>query len=754
MKFERAYEIWEDESPVVKRHIIKCLKECASIDGVPTVTAAEAAYQLMLCHVNGYGVEKSLATAQEWMIQAARSGNLKAQAEAYALFKGVSPVEDLSPQLKRESINWLRIATEKGSASAAQSLQILDPELCKTGLDSWGKRFFDLKQILKLNHCLETESDTSVSFLHQMASGMVLDERGNRCLHYAAMSGNLDLLKFLRQENADMNSTNAKGESALLCACRSNQPQIVTFFLDIGADITPATSGESPLHWLIAIEEKHVMAIASKLVEGGADVEQQYQRTEDNDLVFDIYPLGTPLDWAVSKRRLKLIATLIELGADPFNECSQYSPFTRSASAHDWEVLHILLKSQYATPDKMNELQSTGNGVLFEAIYCYPPYNRILLHGRELRSAAVKTVKCLTDAGCQSSCLDRNGSTMLHILAGFCDLEFMEWFFDDFDLVQYINTRVGESNRTPIHNAIPARNHEVFEFLLSKGADVSGRVEDLTILHILALMKDEDFTVKCLDSMQLHGRQDLDSFAKISPILENFPEGVTAFELAVYSANLRVASTLLHAGALPCTNKDRDLHFVAILITLPSWTSIESLRYYLEKVECPIIVRKSTSLSILHVAASAMQQLSDVVTGEQKLDILLRMFSHPTQVNARTTSSNEPGIAAGQTPLHYAAKFAVFYAVQRLLLAGADAGAKDDSGHTPLDLVQMQISSFKAKMLDQQHPQTYVELQSTARILEQATDLTAVEAARPQKAFTGIRTHLSMLGFEIEATKS
>lgn len=86
-----------------------------------------------------------------------------------------------------------------------------------------------------------------------------------------------------------------------------------------------------------------------KLIEAGAEqLEQQYTETENTELTFDVYPHGTPLDWAVSKQCLAMVGLLTEFDADPFNECSQYSAFTRAASAHDYEIVPVLLTSKRA----------------------------------------------------------------------------------------------------------------------------------------------------------------------------------------------------------------------------------------------------------------------------------------------------------------------------------------------------------------------------------------------------------------------
>jgi len=49
--------------------------------------AAEAAYQLSLCYINGFGVKSSIEEGVSWSLKAAVSGNLKSKADIFTLSK-------------------------------------------------------------------------------------------------------------------------------------------------------------------------------------------------------------------------------------------------------------------------------------------------------------------------------------------------------------------------------------------------------------------------------------------------------------------------------------------------------------------------------------------------------------------------------------------------------------------------------------------------------------------------------------------
>lgn len=740
----------EDSSPLVKAQLIKSLKTCAHNEHESIPTAAESAYQLTVCYVNGFGVQKDLKQAWQWMMKSARLHNPKARAQAYRLHQALFPEQDLSFETRQEMVCWLQEAVHHGSSEAARDLLGLDQTLYGNSIRLWEKRFcqIDSGDASKLT----SKDDLAVckKLSAPVLNEAVLNQRGSQPIHLAASFGNIGLLKELLRHSTDVDSLNSRGETALLCACRANEPKAALLLMDYGASVISAASGESPLHWLIALESRSLKAVAMKLIEAGAEVEQQYTETEYNELTFDIYPHGTPLDWAVSKRCLAAVALLIELDANPFNECSQYSAFTRAASAHDWEVVRILLKSKHATLSRLCAFESTGHSILFETIYCYRPYERRLLHGPNTEQAAIKTIKAFLEVGCDPSYVEKGGSSIMHVLAGFCDYDFVKMLLEEFQFKKYINARAGKSGPTPIHQAISGGNIEVVKLLIEHGADTYIEVRGRTILHLLAATEDEDYSVLCLEALKPSSRSDLDTLAKS----EDVPDGLTAFEIAVHGSHFKIAELLLDAGADPTAAKNRDWHFLGLIISLPSWDSPQALQYYLEKVETPFILRESTSQSVLHVAASMMPYLADNITGEQKLDILLDRFSRVDQINAVTTSSDNSDVAARQTPLHYAAKFGVFYAAQRLLLAGANSSIRDDDGNTPLDLARAQLASLRAMIMEHEMFRAVRDLQSTVNLLERPQGLRTIRPMESDNSKAHIRDRFSRLGFQTQPSSS
>jgi ankyrin repeat protein len=746
-EFGKFYEVFEDESLLVKEQLIKSLKACAGRENESTSAAATAAYHLSMCHVNAFGTPKDLSRAWQWMMKSAQLQNPIARSQAFRLHRALFPDQHLPPETTLQMVEWLQEAVLRGSSEAAQDLRELDPSLHAKVIRSWEKRYCEIN----LDGISELSSPEDVTRLRQRLSraglnNEVLNDRGSTPVHIAASLGDIDWTAELLEHGIDINLRNSKGETPLFCACRANEPQAALYLLEKGASALPAASGESPLHWLIALDGAYLRDIAPKLIDRGAELEQTYEEIESNGLEFDIYPLGTPLDWAVSKRCLPAVEILIELGGDPFNEITQYSAFTRAISAHDWDTVEILLTSKHATPSRVCALESTGQSLLFEAVHCYLPYERLLRHGQGIDQAAVKTIKLLVEAGCDPSRVDKHGSSVMHILAGLCEYDFINLILDEFDFGKLINGSAGDLHRTPIHQALAGGKPEVVKLLIEHGANTYVQVRGRTLLHFLATNEDEDFSILCLNALDPGSRSDLDALAPS----EGFSDGLTAFELAVFSTHLKVADLLLKAGADPAAGKTRERHFVAFLITLPSWDSLSALQYYLDKVETPFILRQSTSLSVLHAAASMMQFLADSFTGEQKFDVLLNRYSSNLQVNARTTSSDEPDVVAGQTPLHYAAKFGVYYAVKMLLKAGADPSLRDNNGETPVDLARKLFARLAEGITEHEMLRTVSDLKNTVVLLEKPQDMSNTTASEAAITVTDLRTRFSWLGFRTQ----
>jgi ankyrin repeat protein len=68
---------------------------------------------------------------------------------------------------------------------------------------------------------------------------VVLNDRGTQPSHLTASFDNIDLLRELLRHSIDVNSLNARDETALLRACRANELEAALFLMNYGTSITP-----------------------------------------------------------------------------------------------------------------------------------------------------------------------------------------------------------------------------------------------------------------------------------------------------------------------------------------------------------------------------------------------------------------------------------------------------------------------------------------------------------------------------------
>lgn len=70
-------------------------------------------------------------------------------------------------------------------------------------------------------------------------------------LHYAAWSGDLDVVRSLIAAGADVNWADSSGETALFGAAAWGRTEVVRHLLEVGArhDLRELSGGYTPLHW-------------------------------------------------------------------------------------------------------------------------------------------------------------------------------------------------------------------------------------------------------------------------------------------------------------------------------------------------------------------------------------------------------------------------------------------------------------------------------------------------------------------------
>jgi len=123
---------------------------------------------------------------------------------------------------------------------------------------------------------------------------------GRARIHYAAIHGDVQLLRNLVQHGADIEMT-LNGKTPLILALENNKPEIVEALCNLGADINrPMRNGETALHLAVYFGNYRIV---NQLLNCGADV------------TVGAGSIMTPLDYAAFSGNAQMMDLLLKHGA-------------------------------------------------------------------------------------------------------------------------------------------------------------------------------------------------------------------------------------------------------------------------------------------------------------------------------------------------------------------------------------------------------------------------------------------------------
>ncbi|KAL6847063.1 hypothetical protein ACP4OV_022916 [Aristida adscensionis] len=247
---------------------------------------------------------------------------------------------------------------------------------------------------------LQAAIDGNLRLLKKMASRVDLrvatDANGKNALHFAAVNGRLEIVKYLVEElEFDVNSRGAEGETPMIFAAAKGSVPVLSYLLEHGGD--PATAdnkGCTPLH--DAAERGHCGAIRLLLSRGVA-VDPLNQR-------------GTPLHLAAAKDQDEAVKILLEHGADPNRVVNHvFSPLMMACCGHSLKCMKLLVEAGA----NVNLRSPSGPSILMEA----------------LDDGLTEIVKFLLEAGADPNVIEEKGKTPIMFAAARGQRELVEILF-------------------------------------------------------------------------------------------------------------------------------------------------------------------------------------------------------------------------------------------------------------------------------------------------------------------------------------
>lgn len=706
-----------DLEPSVQNFLVKTLLH---LDDAPN------RFPLAACLMNGFGLRSDVDRALECLAQAARDGHQIAQAYLYRMFTAC----DKEIPAEIPVLQYLKDQAIRGSRAALQDLKRLDlkqaartRELMKFGYGGVGANWFlDSQWLPGLTQSTLMSKDFSPERLGSRTElqSVIVNTKGDGLLHAGAAVGAFGLVReLLTDMNFDVNKQNQKGETALLCACRSGHPDIVKLLLDNGARASiQSEGGESPLHWLTSFDENiNAAALGNDLIKRG---EAKVDAFTNQRIAHSIFPgsidvdfqmEGTPLMWAVHDNRPRIVSFLLSKGADPNWRLQKnaMSPIEWAAFYHHAECLKLMIEHLENTANAPTTTEGSRDPrftvvygpLVRNAVHSSDKFSMILRNRSDYLDALKSTLAFLQDKTKLVQFNMGQNETLLHYAAREAHDEACQVILESDWRIKEINQPAGHAGRTPLLESVRWNRRELFHLLIRHGADVNALsaspydemdLQAWTALHLFADQAHNDDLALVDDLMAAGIHVDGNRTGSSPSSIE------TPFLIAVRRNAFRLADRLRELGATLDAPYLRSALLVAPYpltglghaVALNARYGLRALRYLLA-AGAAFVVEAARTLTALHLVAMVPAGFTYIGGGVEPAELersdfdwetngvvageLLQWFQEPELVDRRS------GLQ-GKTALHLAAEHGNVRVVEKLVRAGASKELRCDLGET------------------------------------------------------------------------
>ncbi|XP_055377272.1 transient receptor potential cation channel subfamily A member 1 isoform X2 [Condylostylus longicornis] len=490
----------------------------------------------------------------------------------------------------------------------------------------------------------------------------IRDGKGRTAAHQAASRNRVNILKFIYEQQGDLNAQDGAGNTPLHVAVENDALDALNYLLSLNVDTGILNEKkQAPVHLATELNKTKALQVMGK-----------YRN------IFDIQKGGehgrTALHLAAIYDHEECARLLItEFGACPRKPCNNgYYPIheaAKNASSKTMEVFFQWGESRGCTREEMISFyDSEGNVPLHSAV-----------HGGD-----IKAVELCLKSGAKISTQQHDLSTPVHLACAQGAIEIVKLMFSMQPQEKKLCLSCTDVQKmTPLHCASMFDHPEIVEYLISEGADINALDKDHRTPLLLAASRSGWKTVNLLIKMganistkDSNNRNALHFVIINGGRLTEFAEQVTTTQSK--GQLIQLLNEKDNAGCAPLHYASREGH-------------IRSLENLIRLGAC-INLKNNNNESPLHFAArygryNTVRQLLDSEKGSFIIN----------------ESDGE-----GLTPLHIASLMGHTRVVQLLLNRGALLH-RDHNGRNPLHLAAMSgytqtmelLRSVHSHLLDQ-----------------------------------------------------
>jgi len=371
--------------------------------------------------------------------------------------------------------------------------------------------------------------------LSQGADINTIDRENSNLMHNAAANGHLEVVKYLIDQSFDVNAADDNGNTALLFASDRNNIELVRYLLDQGADVHAESSNGTTV-------------ILNAAFSGNNEMIQLFQ---DKGLSINhANQWGvTPLMYASLVGNMDIVEYLLEQGADVHAISAQGETALVWATIRmHFDIAELLMEKGLS----YNDRSETGETMFFSAGKSpMEAVTYMVEHGADpfaedtsgttpLHIAAqrgnTEIAAYLISLGIDVNKVDENGWTPLTWTLWTDSLSTLELLLENGAKIEIVDseceTGCATNNSSPLHLAASRGKTPFVQVLVDNGADVNIKNEELnqTPLQLAAALGYTDI-VKIL----IEKSCDIDA--------KDF-KGKTALELAIEHGNTEIANLL------------------------------------------------------------------------------------------------------------------------------------------------------------------------------------------------------------------